>query len=124
MSCVKEVRRLCPSVYILDGEYTIVDTAKIPLWSVLVSTYCSVTMIHSWCNDTFMVYFMLDPNVTDQFAIRLVDDDGNISSSNGGVEVLHAGVWGSVCNAYWDITDANVVCRQLNYSHAIQATRY
>ena len=75
--------------------------------------------------DNCHIKFLLDPNVTDQFAIRLVDDDGNVTTSSyGGVEVFHAGIWGGVCNTYWDITDANVVCRQLNYSHAIRATRY
>jgi len=72
--------------------------------SVVCSSECrvhSATIVHD-C-------ILLDPNVTDQFAVRLVDDNG--SNSYGGVEVFHAGLWGGVCNTYWDITDANVVCR-------------
>jgi len=124
MSCVKEVKQLCPSVYSLDGEYTTAGTMKMPLWSVPVSI-ANIIFTFPWCiPQYYCIIFLLDPNVTDQFAVRLVDDNGNISSSSGSVEVLHAGLWGGVCNTYWGIADANVVCRQLGYSHAIQAIRY
>ena len=42
--------------------------------------------------------------------VRLVD---GTSSMNGRVEVCSKGIWGSVCNMFWDDRDAAVFCRQL-----------
>ena len=44
--------------------------------------------------------------------IRLVDGP---AANIGRVEICLNGVWGSVCDDYWDIRDAHVVCRQLGY---------
>ena len=61
-------------------------------------------------NFILKLILLLD-NCTDG-QVRLI---GGTRKAEGTVEVCYNGLWGSICHASWDTSDATVVCRQLGY---------
>ena len=100
-----------------------------PLYIAQVSMHkCALCMLCLYCSifkvDKFAYYLVVDvtnsaESDTEAGTVRLA---AGSRPHEGRVEVAFASIWGTVCGHDWDLQDALVVCRQLGYYTALNAT--
>ena len=52
--------------------------------------------------------------------MRLIIHGNQTAENEGTVEIYYNGTWGSVCDDYWGLSEARVVCRMLGFQDAIR----
>ena len=79
----------------------------------LIPHFCSVERI------TRLILSCKIFPISNTASVRLVDGPNPWS---GRVEIFHDDTWGTICDYEWDIDDVQVVCWQLGFSGAKEAT--
>ncbi|XP_051546839.1 deleted in malignant brain tumors 1 protein-like isoform X3 [Myxocyprinus asiaticus] len=73
------------------------------------------------CLTLIILTCIVTMTTSDTGNVRLVN---GYSRCSGRVEVFHRGQWGTVCHYNWDLTDAAVVCREMDCGEALRAVGY
>ncbi|XP_062604131.1 deleted in malignant brain tumors 1 protein-like [Saccostrea cucullata] len=74
-----------------------------------------INTLESQQNDSIRSIKQLSTALDSLISIRFVNGSA-VTSRYGRVEVLYAGVWGTICDDAWDNKDAKVICKMKGYN--------
>ena len=78
--------------------------------------------MHKCTLNTYInIFYLGNDHINDPIEVRLINGQ---DANEGRVEILYAGVWGAICNDLFNLTAANVVCRQLGYPGAVRVASF
>ena len=99
-------------MHTMDGVMRIVSTMKMLVYGVTEQVYPFLSLISKYYYSTWTA-------CETNRAIRLA---ANSQPGSGRVEILVNNQWGTICDVFWGLTDAEVACHELGYIGALQAT--
>ena len=109
---VEEVRPDSLIVVLVHWELTTVNTLMMLVSDAICVKLYNYVLPLSY--DLFIFFFcctcLASPCL--QGSVRLLGG----TATQGRVEICNDNVWGTVCDNFWDTTDAEVICGQLGYS--------
>lgn len=94
-----------PRIVIVMRDMLLAYTVKVSLliFASIVVNNISINITNSLS--------IIEPCINGTIRLR-----GSTYATYGRVELCVSGIWGTVCNTFWDDQDASVVCRQLGFA--------